>query len=340
VCATDNDGLRAELAAYPYRIIFESYRGGNWELVLMAADGSNAVNVTQTPSVDEMYPHVSPDGRRVVFVAEAGKAGQRRREALYMDLDGGGSRVAMGESARQPFWGPDGQDIGYLQGSWVNYNEGGKANLELRFHELETGRYRRHPREDTAGLLNPCWSPCGRWVVSSVMGGMGFGHSIVALEADGVRVVELTRSQSGSEDLYQCRPDLSPDGRRVAWGAGNSHNRTPMWVEVAGIDLGAREPKVTNRRRFAEASYPQQVYHVDWSPDGKYIAYSRGPLGSRMQPAGYVVGTKAKGWDIWVVRAEPPHEVLQVTHDGLSNKEPDWVPAETGARREGGIGTP
>ena len=326
------EGLRAELAACPFKLVFESYRDGNWDLMLMDADGSNVVNVTRTSSVDELYPHASLDGKRVVFVAEEGEGEKRARNVFYMDLEGG-RRVQVGQNGRQPFWAPDGRRIGYLEGAWVNYNEGGGANKALRFYDLETGEHHRHPKDDTGGLLNPCWSTCGNWIVSSVMGGMGFGHSIVALELRGDRVIELMRSLSGPDDLYQCRPDLSPDGRRVAWGTGNSHNHTAMWVETADLDLAAKRPRVTNRRKFAEVPYPQQVYHVDWSPDGKYIAYSRGPLGTRMQPAGYVVGTKATGWDIWVVRADKPHGVVQLTHDGLSNKEPDWVFVKAQARR-------
>ena len=181
------DKLLAELRALPFKI-----RGGNWELILANADGSNPVNLTHTPHVDEMFPHASPDGTKVVFVAEEKKAAKRTRNVYCMNIDGT-ERVKIGENGRQPFWSPDGGVVAYLRGTRVTYSEGGGANKEMHFWDVETGKHSLHPKRDIAGLLNPCWSPDGKWVVASVMGGMGLGHSIVAIEARGSRVVELAR---------------------------------------------------------------------------------------------------------------------------------------------------
>ena len=55
---------RAELNLkdVPFKIVYETYRETegrqNWELYLINADGSNPINLTNTPDVDEMYPHV------------------------------------------------------------------------------------------------------------------------------------------------------------------------------------------------------------------------------------------------------------------------------------------
>jgi len=44
-----------------FKVVYETYRKTNgkenWELYLINADGSNPVNLTNTPDVDEMYPH-------------------------------------------------------------------------------------------------------------------------------------------------------------------------------------------------------------------------------------------------------------------------------------------
>ena len=58
--------LREELRDCPFKIVYESYRDDNWELMLVNADGSNRVNLTQTPDLDELYTHASPDGTKVV----------------------------------------------------------------------------------------------------------------------------------------------------------------------------------------------------------------------------------------------------------------------------------
>ena len=41
--------LRTRLAGVPDRIVWQTYRGGNWEIYVMNADGSNPENLTNTP---------------------------------------------------------------------------------------------------------------------------------------------------------------------------------------------------------------------------------------------------------------------------------------------------
>ena len=323
--------LLQRLKQYPHRIVYETYRETNWELYRINADGSNPINLTRTPDADEMYPHASPDGTKICFVAEEGKVTSKVRNVYYVKMDGTG-RTKVGENGRQPFWSPDGRLIGYLRGTRVDYREGGRDNRELHFYDVETGKHSRHPpveiggrQREISGLLNPCWSPDGTWIITSHMaGGMGLDHSIVAIEARGTKVVVLRRSGSEAKDIWQCRPDVSPDGRRIAWAKEDGGDY--MWAEVGDIDLSLPEPKVTNLRCVATVEFPLELYHVDWSPDGTVLAYTQGGRGTKMQPAGYVVGTKAAGWDIRVVDPSQPEVVLQITRHGMSNKEPDWVP--------------
>jgi len=317
--------LWAQLKACPFKIIHETYRQKNWELVIRNADGSHPVNITNSPELDEMFPHASADGTKVVFVAEQGQGENRTRDVYYMNSDGTG-RIKVGVNGRQPFWSPDGSMIAFLQGTHVNYGEGGGANRELCFYNLKTKKVARHPRQDMAGLLNPGWSSDGKWIISSVMGGMGFSHSICAIEVDREKIVELRRSRVEADNIYQCRPDLSADSQRIAWGKEACDDR--MWVEIGDIDLTLPEPQITNLRYVVTIPFPLQTYHVDWSPDNKYIVYSQGGRGTRMEPAGYVVGNQAKGWDLWVVDPYQPEVKVQITRDGLSNKEPDWIYVE------------
>ena len=194
----------------------------------------------------------------------------------------------------------------------------------MYFYNVVNKELTQHPKQDLAGLLSPCWTPDGKWIISSVMGGMGFSHSICAIEAHGQRVVELRRSNSEADCIYQCRPDVSPNGNWVAWGKEDCEDF--MWLEVADlVEYNEGSPKVANRHYVVELAYPLEIYHVEWSPDSGFIAYSVGRRGTRMEPAHYVVGNKAKGWDIHVVDPQQPNVTVQITDDGFSNKEPDWV---------------
>src|SRR5271155_5661643 len=71
--------LLAELKTYKHKIVYETNRDGNWELYTCNADGSNPVNLTKTPDVDELYPKPSPDGSRICFMADEGKGAARIR---------------------------------------------------------------------------------------------------------------------------------------------------------------------------------------------------------------------------------------------------------------------
>ena len=95
--AEGSSELLAELGKYRHKIVYETNRDGNWELYLTDADGSNAVNLTRTPDVDELYPKPSPDGTKICFVADTGKGDDKVRSVYYMNSDGTG-RTKVGSS--------------------------------------------------------------------------------------------------------------------------------------------------------------------------------------------------------------------------------------------------
>ncbi|OHB67069.1 MAG: hypothetical protein A2Y77_05220 [Planctomycetes bacterium RBG_13_62_9] len=294
----------------PFKIIHETLREvdgkEDWELILRNADGSNPVNLTQTVDSSEMYPHASPDGTKVCFVADEIAGDKEVRSVYYMNIDGTG-RMKVAENARQPCWSPDGRTIAYLKGEYDRYTITDYATKGLFFYDLATARHTQHPNEKLHHLYNICWSPDRKWFVATVHGGMGFDHAILALEANGTRVVDLSPCQ-----VTGCRPDLNPDGRMVAWG------KTDWDLCVGRIDLSIPEPRVTDVRGVIKCEKEYEVYHTDFSPDGKYIAFSYGPEADEM------VGGKASGWNICV--ADLAGNWVQITTDGRHNKEPDWVP--------------
>ena len=295
------------------QIVWETYRDDNWELYLANADGSNPVNLTRTPDVDELYPHVSPDGAKISFVADEGEGDSKTRSVYTMSLDGTG-RVLVARNARQPCWSPDGSAIAYLKGEFERFSYLDYATRELFIYDLKTQKHTQHPNKKLHHLYNICWSPDGNWFVATVHGGMGFKHALLAIEANGTGVFNL--------GINGCRAEVSPDGKRIAWGPSD-------WVlAVADLDLNSSEPRVTNRRDVVKSSKPTKVYHADWSPDGRLIAFSRGPATKSLGHAPEIVGIKAKGWDVCVADATGKGTWAAITTDGNSNKEPDWAPVK------------
>ena len=298
------------LKAIPFKIIYETYRKTdgreNWELYLINVDGSNATNFTQTADVDEMYPHASPDATKICFVADEGIGKNKVRNVYYMNIDGT-DRLKVADNARQPCWSPDGKTIAYLKGEFERYTIDDYATKKLFFYDLETRKHREHANRSLHHIYAISWSPEGNWFLATVHGGMGFKHAILAIEANGTKVFDLTKYK-----VTGCRTDCSLDGKKITWGA------TDWDLCVGKIDLTSRAPRVIDLRRVITCGKEYEVYHSDFSPDGKYIAFSYGPKASEQ------VGGKAPGWNICI--SDLTGKWVQITTDGKHNKEPDWVP--------------
>ncbi len=306
--------LLDQLKSYPHRIVYETWQGNNWELFMVNADGTNPVNLTKTPEINEIYPHVSPDAQKVSFVVDGGAGAGKSRDVYYMNIDGSG-RTLVAKNAREPCWSPDGTEIVYLKGEFETFNLKDYATKGIYIFNLKTGSHREHPNRGIHHLYNICWSPDRTWFLATVHGGMGFDHAILAIEVDGMKVHKL--------NIPGCRPDVSPDGKKVAWGASD-------WALCVGdLDFSGPQPKVINQRSVVTSKKPIKIYHIDWSPDGRFVTFSRGPEKSKSLTdlAPEMIGVLAQGWNICVADSSCRDRWVAITSDGKSNKEPDWVPA-------------
>jgi WD40 repeat protein len=193
---------------------------------------------------------------------------------------------------------------------------------------MPTAAAAAHTNPELHHLYNIAFTPGRPWLAATVHAGMGHNHTNLLIEQDGNKVIDL--------GIGGCRPSLSPDGKHIAWGLDDHQ------IAVADLDQSADEPAVANRR-IAVRHAENKVYHVDWSPDGKYLSVSSGPSGdgdlskpSTHTGACEMVGVHAAGWNIFVIAADGKETVdlanagedaVAVTTDGLSNKESDWLAA-------------
>jgi Tol biopolymer transport system component len=303
--------LKAELARVPYEIVFESYGDGNWDLHRMHADGSGRTHLTRTADVNELYPHVSADGKRVCFLVDAGQGDKTTRDIYRMNLDGA-ARSLVSKGSRDPCWTADDSRIVFVKSEFSQFTLKDFVTKGVFVFDPLSNRVSPHPNPDLYHLFAICATPDGNWYVASVHGGMGCAHSILLIDAHGAKVFDL--------EIPGCRPDVSRDGKRIAWASSDYS------LGVGDLDLSGATPCVRNSRDCVTSSRPWKVQHVDWSPDGKYIAFSRGPykegLGLTGSPA--LVGAQAPQWDICIADPNAVNRWTAVTDDGKSNKEPDW----------------
>jgi len=170
-----------DLKAIRCKIVYETFRETNgkenWELYLINADGSNPVNLTNTPDSDEMYPHASPDGTKICCVADEIVRGRKVRNVYCMNVDGSG-RVKVADNARQPCWSGDSKTIAYLPAEFERYTIKDYATKGLAFYDVKTRKHTKHPNGDLYHLYNISWSPDGKWFLATVHGGMNFKHAI------------------------------------------------------------------------------------------------------------------------------------------------------------------
>ena len=318
--------VREQLKSVPFKIAYETYVNSNWEIFVMNADGSYALNLTQTPTQHEHYPQVSPDGARICYSVDQGEGRDAVRSLYVMDSDGR-NRKKLVDHAREPFWSPDSKVIGFLPQEYPKFNVIDYATKGMSFYNLADGTIVPHPNSTNLHhLYNPSFASNGKWIVSTVHAGMGFDHAILAIEARGNKIINLK--------IPGCRPCLSPDGKQIAWGPGDHE------IAVAPIDLETGSPSVGPwRLRIQDKT--NETYHVDWSPDSRFLSLSRGPaskgdptkLGT-FQAACEIVGVYAPGWNLCAVPAERDGVVdlnsatdtdfLMLTTNGSSNKESAW----------------
>jgi len=321
--------LRERLKALPFKIAYECYVHNNWEIFVMNPDGSGVVDLTKTPNVNEHYPQISADGRKMCFSVDAGEGRNAVRSLWVMDIDGT-HRKKLADHAREPFWSPDGKLIGFLGQEYPKFNVMDFYTKGMNFYDLAHDTIT--PHINTANLhhlYNPSWSKNGKWIVSTVHAGMGVDHGILLIAAHGTSIFNL--------HIPGCRPCLSPDGKQIAWGAGDHE------IALAPISLDSDHPTVGEWRLHIK-DQTNKIYHVDWSPDSRFVAFSRGPDGEgdptkpgTFQAACEIVGVHAAGWNICVVPADrqgvldlnnpDEKDFLMLTTNGCSNKEPAWFRA-------------
>ncbi|MGA2867030.1 MAG: hypothetical protein ABSF95_21350 [Verrucomicrobiota bacterium] len=324
--AKAQNSFSEQLRALPFKIAHECYLNDNWDIFVINPDGSDPVNLTHTPKAHEHYPQISPDATKLCFAVDEGEGRDAVRSLYVMDLDGQ-NRRKLADHAREAFWSPDSHLIGFLPQEFPKFNVMDYYTRGMCFYDLATGKIEPHVNSTNLHhLYNPSWSANGKWIAATVHAGMGVDHAILLIEARGPRIINLK--------IPGCRPTLSPDGKQIAWGAGDHE------LAVAPIDLDAEQPAVGPWRLRVQDPV-NEIYHVDWSPDSRFLCFSRGPAskGDPTKPGTFlsaceIVGVYAAGWNLCAVSAQrsglldlgaaSEADFFMLTTNGASNKEPAW----------------
>ncbi|MGH7973743.1 MAG: TolB family protein, partial [Limisphaerales bacterium] len=150
--------FRERLQESHYKIAYETYVDNNWEIFVVDADGSHAVNLTQTPNENEHYPQISPDGTKIAYSVDQGEGRDAVRSLYVMDIDGR-NRRKLADHAREPFWSPDSKTIGFLPQEFPKFNVIDFYTKGMNFYDLATGNVEPHVNSaNLHHLYNHGWS--------------------------------------------------------------------------------------------------------------------------------------------------------------------------------------
>jgi TolB protein len=274
-------------------IAFSSNRAGNFDIYVIAPDGSGLKRLTTSP-LQESDPAWSPDGSRIAFVRYAscplhlpacaldlvsGNVVAGSGAVFVMNADGSHVRQLTKNmpGVNEPTWSPDGARIAYSAGDLAN---------SLYVMNADGSHVRR-----IASGMEPDWSPDGK----SLLLLTGFAGDIGRVSVAGGRVsIKVSGFQDGAQD-----PAWSPDGTRFAYSLENGRYRYVLYT--VGANGAGTKALVTGGDSLQPA----------WSPDGKSLVFSRG-------------GEHGLAATLWTVQADGSG-VKQLTHKGpYEDSRPSW----------------
>jgi Tol biopolymer transport system component len=241
-----NDGHRGITWTPDGRVVFGSRVGGNTNLWIVDADGSNRKQLTDNDG-DDGYPSVSPDGRHVVFAS-------LRRDGVSIwrvDVDGGTPvRLADAVYAGFPHCSPDGR--------WVYYSAAGEGEVYSSVWKVPIEGGEPVRVINTLGALAGV-SPDGKWLAY-------YYSDPQAKPPTGVAVIPAEGGPPAKLfDMPVSRVLVrwAPDGRALAYINQRNQN---VWAQP--LD-GGPPRQLTDFKT-------DQTFSFDFSRDGKQLALARG----------------------------------------------------------------
>ncbi len=253
------------------------YKTTGLRVFLPGAPGSTRV-LTVDPS--DADPQLSPDGRTIVFSRQVSGGDSGSASRLFaIGIDGTGLRqlatgTPEGVEESEPTFFPSGKSIVFVRSGGID-SEGNLYSVRLDGSNLNliTGS----PRQEAA----PVVSPTGRQIVYTCgEGELGSRiEDVCSIRPDSTRRRVLTLGLKQGAEPFD--PDISPDGRRIAFTLGPGTAADIFTMRPDGSRLGA----LTNRARNGRRRFPREVGYASpaFAPGGgSLIAVARPGAGPRL----------------------------------------------------------
>ncbi len=242
-------------ASFPGRagkIAFGSDRDGNREIYVMNADGSNQVNLTNSPA-DDRWPAWSPDGQQIAFTSTR----DGNEEIYKMNADGTGqTRLTVDPASdRLPTWTSDGRIV-FDRGADVSpfVCTGSRDLYIMNADGTGVSNLTNNAAEDCAANV----SANGRIAFMSSRDDPNFEIYTINLDGGGLARLTIT-------PCLDQAPNWAPSGTRIAF-LRDCSGQNDIWVMRADG---------TDQTRLTDTPTREESW-MTWSPQEDKIAFTGG----------------------------------------------------------------
>ncbi len=344
------------------RIVFVSDRSGAENLWLMAADGSDTVQVTKEKTTDFISPEWTPDGKYIVV-----SKGRRNLKLWLYHVDGGSGVALITEPddlhTVGAAFGNDERYVWFAQRTGRHQYNAAFPLYQLAVYDRETGEANTMTSR-YGSAVRPTLSPDGKWLVYGTRhrGETGLRVRDLASGQERWLAYPVQRDDQESVAPMDALPGFSfmPDSKRIVASFGGKIWSVPVeggeQTEIpfrANVEVGVGpEVRFDYEVETSPTFIARQVRDARPSPDGKRLAFvvldklyimdypdgtprrlaemSAGEYQPTWSPDGrwiaFVTWDDAEGGQLYKVRADGRGDPRRLTQVAAFYREPAWSP--------------
>jgi Tol biopolymer transport system component len=271
-----------------------SSQGCAWDIFVVNPDGSGLTNLTNTPELNEISPAWSPDGSKIVFLADTTFNGDKNIFVINADGSNRQQYTNNVQAIGTVSWSPNGAKIAFS-----SLHEG---DAEI-YMMPSNGAYYTRMTDNEAYDSNPLWSPSGEYLLYTYNLDAS-NYEIFTMKYDGADItnvtvnagddvaaswtpdnrITFTSNRDGNQEIYvmnvtgtgvinltknladDSMSSWSHDGRKVVFVSGRSGRYQLYTMDANGNDQKQLAEITTRNDQF--------LFNPIWSPDDTLIAFN------------------------------------------------------------------